>query len=139
MKGGDYMKSLDAENVMPLLDSIYEQVVNGIPKIMFIATERQNKDVETCFDFFDMEYNHLDIKNGHPNSENILNKPENFELMKKLASKISKGIPHVRVDFYEVNGKVYFGEITFFHWSGLVPFEPEEWDKKLGDWIVLEQ
>ena len=58
--------------------------------------------------------------------------------MKKLAEKISNGIPHLRVDFYEVNGKVYVGELTFSHYSGFVPFEPDEWDIRLGNWIDLE-
>ena len=57
--------------------------------------------------------------------------------MKELAEKLSVNIPQVRVDFYEVNGKVYFGEMTFFHWSGLTPFEPEEWDAVFGSWIDL--
>ena len=57
--------------------------------------------------------------------------------MIQFAEKIGEKIPQVRVDFYEVNGKLYFGEITFFHWSGLVPFKPEKWDKIFGDWIEL--
>lgn len=112
---------------------------NGDVKMLFIATERQEKDSETKFDFFDMEFNHLPFRNGHPNADVPPAKPQNFELMKELASKLSKGIPHVRVDFYEVNGKVYFGELTFCHWSGLMPFEPHEWDEKLGSWLELPQ
>ena len=54
-----------------------------------------------------------------------------------LASKLSKGYPHIRVDFYEVNGKVYFGELTLYHWSGFVPFNPSKYDKMFGDWIML--
>jgi len=57
--------------------------------------------------------------------------------MKTLAEKLSDNTPHLRVDFYEINGKVYFGEMTFYHWSGLVPFEPAEWDKTFGEWIEL--
>ncbi|MBQ2704037.1 MAG: glycosyl transferase [Clostridia bacterium] len=110
---------------------------DGDVTMLFIATERQEKDSETKFDFFDSDFNHLDFINGHPNAKIPPAKPQNFELMKELASKLSKGIPHVRVDFYEVNGKVYFGELTFCHWSGLMPFEPDEWDEKLGDWIKL--
>ena len=59
--------------------------------------------------------------------------------MMELARKLSKGIKHVRVDLYDVNGKVYFGEMTFFHWSGFVPFEPEEWDAKIGKWLILSK
>ena len=46
-------------------------------------------------------------------------------------------MPHVRVDFYEVNGKLYFGELTFYHFSGFMPFQPSKWDKIFGDWIEL--
>ena len=79
----------------------------------------------------------MNFINGHPNAKVMPSKPQNFELMKTLAAELSKGIPHVRVDFYEVNGEVYFGEMTFSHWSGMMPFEPEEWDYKFGDWIKL--
>ena len=111
---------------------------DGEVKAMFIATERGTKG-ETKFDFFDADFNHLPFTNGHPNAEVCPQKPKCFDEMKRLAAQLSKGIPEVRVDFYEVNGKVYFGEITFFHWSGLVPFEPEEWDYKFGEWIKLPQ
>ena len=110
---------------------------DGDTKAMFIATERGSEKEETKFDFFDMDYNHLPFTNGHPNAAVLPKKPENFDLMRSLANKLSKGIPHVRVDFYEVDGKVYFGEMTFFHWSGMKPFDPMEWDKTFGDWIKL--
>ena len=111
---------------------------DGRVKALFIASDRGSKE-ETKFDFFDENFNHLPFTNGHPNADIIPKKPQQFELMKELASKLSKKIPQVRVDFYEVNGKVYFGEITFFHWSGMTPFEPEEWDYKFGEWIELPE
>lgn len=110
---------------------------DGEVKALFIATERMKEGEETKFDFFDENYNHLPFTNGHPNAAVLPQKPVCFDEMKVLAAKLSKGIPHVRVDFYEVNGKVYFGEMTFFHWSGFTPFVPEEWDYKFGDWISL--
>lgn len=111
---------------------------DGEVKAMFIAADRASKTEETKFDFFDENYNHLPFTNGHPNASTLPEKPEKFELMKELASKLSAGIPHLRVDFYEVDGKVYFGELTFFHWSGFVPFEPQQWDYTFGSWIDLE-
>ena len=57
--------------------------------------------------------------------------------MKEFARRLSKGIPHVRVDFYEVNGKLYFGELTFFTGSGFIPFEDEKWDYRMGDWLEM--
>ena len=110
---------------------------DGEPKALFIATDRGNSDKETKFDFFDMDFNHLPIKNGHPNAVNAIKKPIGFNKMKELAAILSKGIPHLRVDFYDINGHIYFGELTFFHWSGMMPFEPEEWDYKFGSWIKL--
>lgn len=112
-------------------------VFNGAVKLMFVASDRQNDEEETKFDFFDRDYQFIDVRNGHPNSARKPAKPENYELMITLAEKLAAGIPHVRVDFYEVNGAVFFGEMTFSHWSGLVPFEPAEWDKRIGSWINL--
>lgn len=110
---------------------------DGEPKLLYIATDRSCEGEETKFDFFDMDFNHLSMRNGHPNSPRPIACPPSFEKMKALAAKLSKGQPHVRVDLYDVNGQVYFGELTFYHWSGVVPFEPEEWDYTLGSWIKL--
>lgn len=112
-------------------------IFNGKSRIMFVASDRQKKDEETKFDFFDMDYNWLPIKNGHPNSKEPPKKPAKFELMKSLSEKLGVGFRHIRVDFYEANDKVYVGELTFYHWSGLVAFEPEKWDRTLGDWMDL--
>lgn len=112
---------------------------DGEPKALFVATDRQAKNKETCFDFFDIEYNHLPIINGHPNAQIPSRKPQHFDKMVELARHLSANIPHVRIDFYEVNGKVYFGEITFYQNSGFIPVYPKEWDKKLGDLINLPE
>lgn len=109
---------------------------DGEVKAMFIASDR-SKDTETCFDFFDADFNHLPFTQGHPNAEKLPSKPRGFDEMKKLAAELSKGIPQVRVDFYDVNGNVYFGEFTFFHFGGLVKFNPNEWDYTFGSWIKL--
>lgn len=109
---------------------------DGKVKAMYVATDRGSKG-ETRFDFFDADYNHLPFTNAHPNADRLPRKPSSFEEMQDLATKLSKGIPQVRVDFYEVDGKVYFGEMTFFHMSGFAAFEPEEWDEIFGSWINL--
>ncbi len=109
---------------------------DGKVKALFIAEDRQG-DEETKFDFFDADFHHLDIRNGHPNANVPPAKPLSFEKMKEMAEKLSQNIPHLRVDFYEANGKIYFGELTFSHWSGFTPFEPEEWDLTFGQWLKL--
>lgn len=112
---------------------------NGEVKALFIATERQKAGEEVKFDFFDIEGNHLEIRQGHPNAKECPQLPISFETMKVLAKELSCGIPQVRVDFYEVNGKIFFGELTFSHFAGMVPFNPEKWDKIMGDWIELPE
>lgn len=109
----------------------------GVVKALFIATNRQKEDEETKFDFFDNNFVHLPFTNGHPNADIVPSKPTTFDEMKKIACKLSENISELRVDFYEVNGKAYFGELTFSHWSGFMPFDPPEWDKTFGNWIKL--
>ena len=108
---------------------------DGKPEILFVATDRS----EDCkFDFYDMEFNHLDIVNIHPQSGKEIEKPVCFEEMKRIASELSKGMKFVRIDLYEIAGKVYFGEYTFFHGGGFWPMFPEEWEFKLGQLIDLQ-
>lgn len=64
-------------------------------------------------------------------------KPHNFDLMIELAEKLSSGLPHLRVDFYEVEDQVLFGELTFFNCSGFTKFNPEKADYELGKLIKL--
>lgn len=110
---------------------------DGKPLFLFVATGRQNDD--TRFDFYDTDFNHLPVTNGHPNADVWPTKPKKFEEMLEVAGKLSQGIPHVRVDLYNCNGKIYFGEMTFSHWSGMVPFEPVEWDYKFGRYLKLPE
>lgn len=110
---------------------------NGKPEILFVATERQRGSVK--FNFYNMDFEPLDIIQAYPKSKKIIEKPENFELMKNLARKLSKGLPQVRVDFYNLGGDIIFGEYTFFHHMGMVPFHPKKWDYILGDYIKLPQ
>lgn len=111
---------------------------DGEVKAMFVATGR-NSGEEVKFDFFDADYNHLSLVQGHPNARVIPDKPECFEEMKRLAAVLSKGMPQVRIDLYEVDGQVFFGEFTFFHFAGMVRFEPAKWDETFGGYIRLPE
>lgn len=108
---------------------------NGKPKVMYVASDRGIG--KTKIDFFDMNFKRLDIKQHYPNSTEKINKPEKFETMIELAKKISSEFIHIRVDFYEVNGKVYFGEITFYNFSGFSEICPDKWNKIFGDWLEI--
>ncbi len=109
---------------------------DGVFRSLFIATDRPH---DTKFDFYDRDFNLLPFTNGHPMSGIDRKKPENFDEMVQIAEKLSENIPHVRVDLYSINGVIYFGEMTFYHWGGMMPFEPEEWDYKFGSWIQLPE
>lgn len=111
---------------------------DGEVKALYVATNR-HKEGGVCFDFFDDKFNHLPFYNSHPNRKNKIEKPRGFEKMVELASKLSKGFAHVRVDLYDIDGKIYFGEYTFYHMSGFQPFKPEEWDYTFGSWIDLSK
>lgn len=108
----------------------------GVPKVLYIAQGRGRSE-ETVADFFDMDFQHLPFTIDHNTAPFPPQMPKNFELMKELAAKLSQGTPQLRVDFYEVDGKVYFGEMTFFHCSGMAPFHPQQWDEIFGQWVTL--
>ena len=124
-------------------DSAYKELrdykfftFGGEPKVLYIAQGR-GRGEPTVADFFDMDFNHLPFTIDHDMADVPPKKPECFEEMKRLAEILSKGTPQLRVDFYEVDGRVYFGEMTFFHCSGMENFHPEEWNKIFGDWVIL--
>lgn len=109
---------------------------DGRAKCLYVDSERQT-NLKT--DFFDLNWNWIDVKQGNQNNKHRPIKPENFEEMIKIAELLSNDFPHVRVDLYNINGKIYFGELTFFNYSGELRFEPESFDLHLGEQIDLEK
>ena len=109
---------------------------DGRPQYILVVSGRQKKQKK--FDYFDMDWNHLPVYDeGCPNNDIRPQKPKNFEGMIDIAKKLSKGIPHVRVDLYNINGKIYFGEFTFFDGSGINVYVPREYDAIFGKFISL--
>lgn len=110
---------------------------NGKPQYVQVDFDRFKEHKRNIYD---MQWNFINLQIEYPNDPNkVIDKPLNFEKMKEVAGALSEGIPHVRVDLYNVNGHIYFGELTFFHGSGFEHFEPIEWDKIFGDLINLPQ
>lgn len=154
LKRKSYITNLEwpYKNVKPRIiaeaymeDSYYKELrdykfftFGGEPKVLYIAQGR-GRGVPTVADFFDMEFNHLPFTIDHDMATVPPEKPQKFEEMKQLAAELSKGTPQLRVDFYEVDGTVYFGEMTFFHCSGFAGFHPENWDKVFGEWVTLPE
>jgi len=110
---------------------------NGRPKVILVCQDRF-KDTGLTEDFFSDKWEHLDIQRpNHPNAKQLIQKPVELEEMLKLSRILSKDIPFVRTDFYVINHKIYFGEMTFYPASGFERFIPEEWDEVFGSWLDL--
>ena len=106
----------------------------GEPKYVIVDMDRFSNHHRDCYD---MNWEKQDLGTDHDQSDTVQPKPENFEEMVRLAKQLSTGFKHVRVDLYNVSGKNYFGEMTFFPWGGPIWFKPDEWNDKLGEMIKL--
>lgn len=110
---------------------------SGEPKYCQVIASRWKGET---IDFFDMNWAHQEFVGLNPDVQNSATEipcPKNFELMKKLAAKLAKDTCFRRIDFYEIDGAIYFGEITFFPRAGFGKFKPDKWNKILGDMIIL--
>jgi hypothetical protein len=112
---------------------------NGVPKVILVCSERFS-DIGLHEDFYDVNWKKINLKRpDHSTSEQETNKPKELEKMLLFSEKLSRDYPFMRTDFYEVNGKLYFGEITLYPASGFSRFEPEKWDDWFGEWIELPE
>lgn len=110
---------------------------DGEPKFILVCTGRKSKE-GLREDFFDTDWNHLDVQRpAHGNASFTIERPEQLEQMLELSRKLAKNMSFSRIDFYVVNGKIYFGEITLFPTSGYTAFVPEKYDELFGSWIHL--
>lgn len=109
---------------------------NGVAKGVYVTI---NRFTNLSVSMYDMDWELMPFEHIHPNRGEMIAKPKNFELMTKLAEMIAHFIdnPYVRVDFYETNGNVYFGEITFYPEGGMCYFKPEKWDYEMGSWMDI--
>lgn len=111
---------------------------NGKAHCLALITNRHSVTGEFGLDYFDREYNHLNLTSlCHPHAAVMPEKPRHFEEMVELADKLSVGFPHIRIDFYEANDKIYVGEFTFYPMAGYEQLDPPEWEKEWGDLIDL--
>ena len=109
---------------------------NGEAKLMYITV----KDKKVFENFYDKDFNPVNINHKFERHQPEFEKPEGFEEMWELASRLSLASqsPFVRVDFFNSRGKIYFGEFTFYDWAGLRPFSSEKQDYELGNLINIQ-
>ena len=126
----EYLRSSESE----IVDYKF-MCFNGSPRCVFTCTGRSTGDLRV--DFFDLSWNHLPFERHYKNAQTIPDAPSALREMIDLSAALSKGIPFVRVDFYEIEGRPYFGEMTLYPGSGFEEFTPREWDYELGGWLTL--
>ena len=97
-----------------------------------------NRFIHHNRNLYSPDWKRLDVEIEFPSEPGVeFERPEGLEIAIEAAEKLSKNIPHVRVDFYIVNGHVYFGEMTFFHGSGHEKITPFSFDQEMGSWIHI--
>lgn len=109
---------------------------DGIPKLIQVDLDRFEGHKRN---FYDTQWNRLDLEIEYPSSDIDIKKPELLEEMLRLTTKLAEGFIHVRVDWYIHQDRLIFGEMTFFHGSGFEKFNNKEWELKMGAWINLEK
>lgn len=107
---------------------------NGEPKILLVVTDRSTGK---SFNYFDIEFNPLPFSTGFDGMDITFLKPDNYLEMIEIARHLSKNIIHVRIDLYNIDGRIFFGEYTFHHGGGVDRFNLPEWNKQMGDLIIL--
>ena len=110
----------------------------GKVKCCFVCTDRFSKE-GLKITFYDTNWKIMPFRRHYPKSNEPIAKPVNYEKIIKLAEQLSKDIPFVRTDFYEINEELYFGELTFYPGSGFEEFIPHVGDEILGQWIQLPE
>ncbi|MDT2808516.1 ATP-grasp fold amidoligase family protein [Vagococcus lutrae] len=125
---------VDNENLDEEIKDYKFLCFNGQPKYIVYDSDRFSGHKRNIYD---LEWNNLDIETDCKRIEESVPKPRRLEDMINIAKKLSSDFPFVRVDLYYVNEKIYFGELTFYPWSGYVQFYPDEFDIKLGEKFKL--
>ena len=109
---------------------------NGEPKLIQVDLERFKEHKRN---FYDLEWNRLDLAIQYPNANYDVKKPKLLDEMLKLSSILSKPFNHVRVDWFIYRDKLLFGEMTFFHGSGFERFNSYEWERRMGSWFEVSK
>lgn len=107
---------------------------NGKAQIILFATDRSE---ELKIDFLDLNWTKLPFRRGPKNINKRYRRPRLLNKIIEIANILSKPFPFVRVDFFIVKNRIFIGEMTFYPGAGLIPFEPIEWDYKLGNMLEL--
>lgn len=121
----------DGKNTLPEDYKLY--CINGKPVFMLICLDRGNTLKRV---FFDRDYRLLDVNDDYKALTTLPEKPRYFDKMFELAEQLSAPFPIVRVDFFEVGGRLYIGELTFTPQGGYLRYN-QKWLDKLGEELTI--
>ena len=111
----------------------------GEPKFLYIS-QGLSEHSTARISYVSLDWEEEPFKrNDYASFEKLLPKPVNFDQMLEFCKVLANEIPFLRVDFYEINGALYFGELTFFPGAGFTAFDPPEWDTTIGGWMTLPE
>lgn len=111
---------------------------NGTPQFILVCSQRFSEK-GLCEDFYTIQWDKMDVKRPETPNSGEIKKPRNLDKMLEISRQISSGYPFIRTDFYEIDGKLYFGEITLYPASGWAKFDPEEYDMIFGNMLKLPE
>jgi len=109
---------------------------NGVPRLVMATQDRFSAFKASTFD---LDWHEVDLRQWRYPPVVDLTRPETFDEMVDMARRLSAETDFVRVDLYEAGGRVYFGELTSYHFGGLIGFDPPHWDVELGRWWRVPQ
>lgn len=124
------------ENFIPVLNAWKIFCFDGEPKLLCYTTD---KPPDIRQNYFNINFEPVDLSIGFKTSDVPITKPINFDKMLYFASILSKNMPFIRVDLYNISGRIYFNELTFYNWGGIAKYEPFQWDLMMGDWLKLPE
>lgn len=136
LTGEGYILIIRPEKIQQELTDYKLMCFNGKVECTFTCTGRNN-DKGLHVTFYDKNWQKMPFARHYPAEQVALPKPYNYEKMVQLAETLSAPLKFARIDFYEINRKIYFGEITFFPGNGTEEFSPEKWDYKIGELLEI--
>lgn len=109
---------------------------NGEPEVIQVSLDRES---DLRVNYFDKSWSPIEARQTYPNKKGVINKPQEFDQMLDIARELSKDFPYVRVDLYNIQEKIIFGELTFYSSAGFSKFKPKEFNNFMGNLFKLPE
>lgn len=134
----EFLEDKENESLIDYKFFCFDGVVRIVSVELGVALPDGGHNPYSTRNIYNRDFEYLDVRLGRDHfDKTLVSKPKNFDKMIEYAEVLSQPFPHCRVDLYNIDGKIFFGELTFYHGGATQKIEPKEWEKRLGDWIDL--